>query len=274
LARLAEATWALGSRDSAGATLRALVQADPFYAPPRDLFNPDLRAAYERLRRETAAISMRAAAETVLAPARDSLPVEIAVGRPGEVRVLLRLPVPRPRDSLLTTLYVDSVGIVKVPLVASDGRSAAGPLRHRGDGGFGPRRQRSPQLVVERLPIDTVPTCPRLPQPRSAETRKASPSGRSVLEGLGLGGLALVGPAVVSDGSLSGRAIPPGAWFIGGSIAVADIVFRRPSQPIPENIGYNASLRAQWEEWNRAIAAENAEELRLAPLRIRAAREP
>ena len=57
LARLAEATWSLGEKDSARAHLRQLVQTDPFYLPPADAFNPELRAAYWAVRRETPAVA-------------------------------------------------------------------------------------------------------------------------------------------------------------------------------------------------------------------------
>ena len=40
IARLAEATWSLGAKDSARISLRELVQTDPFYRPPAELFNP------------------------------------------------------------------------------------------------------------------------------------------------------------------------------------------------------------------------------------------
>jgi len=115
LARLAEVTWSLGGTDSARALLRQAIQVDPFYMPPGDAFNPELQTAYRRVRRNTPAIAIRAPRDTVLTP-RDSLPVEIAVGRPGEVRLLLRLTVPRPRDSVLTVLSVDSMAIARIPL--------------------------------------------------------------------------------------------------------------------------------------------------------------
>jgi hypothetical protein len=62
--------------------------------------------------------------------------------------------------------------------------------------------------------------------------------------------------------------------MVGGSVALANFAFKRPSVPIPENIRHNESLRAQREAHNRITAAENATKLRLAPLRIRATREP
>jgi hypothetical protein len=93
-------------------------------------------------------------------------------------------------------------------------------------------------------------------------------------EGIGLGALTVLVSTAVNNGKLSGRSIPSAAWLVGGSIALANFAFKRPSVPIPENIRYNESLRAQWQANNGAIAAENAKKLRLAPLRIRATRQP
>ena len=115
---LGEAAWSLGARDSARVYLQEVVRADPFYAPPADLLNPDLRRAFAQVRQQTAVIGLRGPSDTVLTPLRDTLPIEIAVGRPGEVRLLLRFTVPQPHDSLLMMLPVDSVAIARIPLAA------------------------------------------------------------------------------------------------------------------------------------------------------------
>lgn len=277
LARLAEATWSFGARDSTRAYLREMVGVDPFYTPPADVFNPELSALYRRVRRETPAIGIRGPRDTVMTPLRDSLPVQVAVGRPGEVRLLLRLTSPQPRDSLLTTLSIDSVAIAKIPLTGPDGTvwapgSYAIEAEVVGSGGSASDLL---QLTVDRLPVDTTVHTSSIPGAAyRPETTKARPSARTILEGVGLGALALAVPAAVNDRGLSGRAIPPAAWLIGGSVALADIALRRPRVPIPENIAYNVSLRAQWEAQNHTIAGENAARLRLAPLRIRSLRQP
>jgi hypothetical protein len=277
LARLAEATWSLGAKDSARAFLRELVQVDPFYTPPADFFNPELRAAYTLERRATAVIRIRAPRDTVVTPWRDSLPVEIAVGRPGEVRLLLRLTSPRPRDSLLLALAVDSVTRLSIPLKSPDGSvllpgvyAIEGQVAASGRGASDLL-----QLSVERMPTDTIPHELSIPiAANRPETRKRGPSFRSVGEGIGLGTLAILMSAGVNDRKLSGRPIPTAAWVVGVSVALANFAFQRPNVPIPENITYNESQRAEWEARNRAIAAQNATKLRLAPLRIRATREP
>ena len=276
LARLAGAIWSLGATDSARAFLRELVQVDPFYTPPADLFSPELRAAYTQGRRETAVIRIRAPHDTVVTPWRDSLPVEIAVGRPGEVRLLLRLTSPRSRDSLLLMLAVDSIARVNIPLTAPDG-SVLVPGVYAIEGQVAASGRVASdllQLAVARMPVDTTLHERSLPiAAQRPEARKSGPSLRSVGESIGLGALAILVSAGVNDGKLSGRPIPSAAWVVGGSIALANFAFKRPSVPIPENISHNESLRALLETRNRAIAAQNATKLRLAPLRIRATRE-
>ncbi len=277
LARLAEVTWSLGGTDSARALLRQAIQVDPFYMPPGDAFNPELQTAYRRVRRNTPAIAIRAPRDTVLTPLRDSLPVEIAVGRPGEVRLLLRLTVPRPRDSVLTVLSVDSMAIARIPLGAPNGSMLApGSYAIEGEvAASGRGASDLLQLSVERTSVDMM--SPRSAIPGTSfrpETRKSGASLRTVREGIGLGALVLLASAAVNDGALSGRSIPPAAVLIGGSVAVATIALKRSNVRIPENIRYNDSLRANWDARNRTIAVENATKLRIAPLRIRATREP
>jgi hypothetical protein len=277
LARLAEAMWSLGAKDSARASLREVVQVDPFYTPPADQFNPELQAAYTQVRRQMPVIAIRAPRDTVLTPFRDTLPIEIAVGQAGEVRILLRLTNPRRRDSLLTALSVDSVSIARIALAAPNGGVLApGSYVIEGEVAVAGRGASDlMQLMIERLPVDTTPHEPSIAGAANRPaTRKRGPSLRTMGEGIGLGALAIFVSAAVNDGSLSGRAIPSSAWLVGGSVALANVAFKRPSVPVPENIRYNESLRSQLEAQNRTIAAENATRLRLAPLRIRATREP
>ena len=275
LARLAEATWSLGMKDSARAHLREIFAADPFYSPPADLFNPELRAAYQHVRRATAAIAIRAARDTVLTPLGDSVRVQVAVGQPGEVRLLLRLTNPRPRDSVLAALFVDSVATASVPLMSPDG-SVLPPGQYVIEGeiaALGPGTLL--RMTIERLPVDTLPHAPDIPSAEyRPETRRGTLPFRTIGEGLGLGALAVLASAVVNDREVSGRRIPSGSWVIGASVALATFTLRRPTVPIPESIAHNAALRAALNDRNRAIAAGNATTLQTAPLRIRTTREP
>ena len=277
LARLAEVAWSLGLRDSARVCLRSLVQADPFFSIPLGLFNPDLAADYVRVRRETPAIAIRAPRDTVVTPVRDSFPIRIAVGQPGEVRLFLRLTRPRPRDSLLIALHVDSVGIARIPLTAPDGNALA-PGQYAMEAevsASGPRSSALLELTVVRLSADTAPRQAPIPVAAfRAEIRKGRPSLRTVGESVGLGALAVLVSAAVNDARVSGRAIPRGAWLIGGSVSLANLAFKRPRVPIAANVAYNESLRRQWNEEDHAIATENVTRLGTAPLRIRSTREP
>lgn len=281
LARLAEATWSLAGgeagRDSARMYLRDLVRLNPFYTPPSDAFNPEYQAAYAMVRRETPVIALRATADTVMSPASDTLPIEIAVGQPGEVRLLLRLTSPRPRDSLLTVVSVVDVLRARIPLAAPDG-SVLAPGSYAIEGEVALAKGRASdllQLTIERLPVDTQPHVAPMPAATySPETRKAGPSLHTVLTGLGLGMVAFLVPVAVNDGDLSGRSIPVAAPLIGATVALASIATNRSSVPVPENIRLNESFRTRWEERNRVIAAGNAARLRNAPLRIRTTRAP
>ena len=277
LARLAEVAWSLGLRDSARVCLRSLVQADPFFSIPLGLFNPDLAADYVRVRRETPAIAIRAPRDTVVTPVRDSFPIRIAVGQPGEVRLFLRLTRPRPRDSLLIALHVDSVGIARIPLTAPDGNALA-PGQYAMEAevsASGPRSSALLELTVVRLSADTAPRQAPIPVAAfRAEIRKGRPSLRTVGESVGLGALAVLVSAAVNDARVSGRAIPRGAWLIGGSVSLANLAFKRPRVPIAANVAYNESLRRQWNEEDHAIATENVTRLGTTPLRIRSTREP
>ncbi len=276
-ARLAEATWSVGARDSARTYLRDVVHADPFYTPPADLLNPDLQAAYAQARAQTTVIGLRGPRDTVLMPLRDTLPLEIAVGRPGQVRLLLRLTVPRAHDSLLTALPVDNGAIVRIPLVAPDG-SVLTPGVYAIEGAVaasGSGASALLQLMVERTAVDTAPHISGIPGTAyRAETRKSGVSIRSVREAVGFGALTVLVSAAVNDAALSGRSIPPAAVLIGGSVTLATVALKRPGVPISENVSYNDSLRAAWEARNRTIAAENATRLGSAPIRIRTVREP
>jgi hypothetical protein len=221
------------------------------------------------VRRETPAIAIRAPRDTVVTPVRDSFPIRIAVGRPGEVRLLLRLTRPRPRDSLLVALHVDSVGVASIPLTAPGGNPLA-PGQYAIEAELAGSPSALVELTVERIPMDTASH--QAPIPVAAlrqETRKGSPSLRTVGEGVGLGALALLVSAAANDAGLSGRAIPSGAWLIGGSVTFANIALKRPGSPIAENIAYNESLRRRWKEEDSAITAANATRLGTAPLRIR-----
>jgi len=272
LARLAEATWSLHARDSARACLRRMVEIDPFYMPPGDLFNPELWATYQQVRRETPAISIQAPQDTVMLPVRDRLPVRIAVGQPGEVRLYLRLTTPRSRDSLVAAGSVESFAVTRIPLTAADSAPLPpGVYDIEAEmvlPGGGARDVVT--LSIERLSADTAAhVAPLAAAAFRPETMRGRLSPRTVLQGVGLGALAALVPVIINKGDLSGRSVPFAASLIGGSIAIAKIAVTRPTVPIRENARYNEVLRTQWEARNRIIAAQNALKLRRTPLRVR-----
>jgi hypothetical protein len=77
---------------------------------------------------------------------------------------------------------------------------------------------------------------------------------------------------ITHDRDLSGRSVPLAASVVGVSIAVADLRLNRPRVTIPENVRYNATVRAEWEGRNHSIATQNAEKLRRTAIRVRARR--
>jgi len=275
LARLAEASWALRARDSARSYLRELVALHPFHTPPPDLFNPDLRAVYDRIRRETPVLGMRTALDTVLVPDRDSLPIEIAVGRPGDVRLYLRLPSSRSRDSLLTVIAVESLAVFRLALTLPDGGALpTGSIGIEGEVLFpGGGARDGFTLNLEHLAVDTAAHLPALPNTSfRPEVKKGRASWRTVLRAVGLGTAAVMIPVITNDRDLSGRSVPLAASVVGVSIAVADLRLNRPRVTIPENVRYNATVRAEWEGRNHSIATQNAEKLRRTAIRVRARR--
>jgi hypothetical protein len=279
LARLAEALWTLRVRDSARACLRIMVEADPFYAPPGDRFNPELRAAYQKVRREVPVIGLHAPADTVLVPARDSLPLALAVGRPGDVRLYLRPTTGPSHDSLLAVISVDGLAAVRLPLTTADGTALPpGPYAIEGNlagSALGNPARDVLAFTVQRLAVDTSP---HLPPPSATvylpQVRRGRLTRGTVLEGIGLGAAVVLVPIVINDGDLSGRSVPVAAGLLGTSIALLKIALTRPNEPIQENVRFNELQRTQWETRNRKIAVENALRLRRTPLRVRTTESP
>jgi hypothetical protein len=203
--------------------------------------------------------------------------VRIAVGRPGEVRLYLRLATPRSRDSLVAAGSVESVAVARIPLTAPDSAPLP-PGVYEIEAEMvlpsGVARDMV-TLSIERLSADTTPhVAPLAAAAFQPETMRGRLSARTVLQGVGLGAIAVLVPVVMNNGDLSGRSVPFAAALIGGSIAIAEITLTRPTVPIRENARYNEVLRTQWEGRNRSIAAQNALRLRRTPLRIRTTATP
>lgn len=270
---LAEASWALKLKDSVTAHLREVVQHDPFFVLDPQMFNPDLVTAHRYARLKTVAVRLRVPIDTTLDPMRERLPIAVAVGQPGEVRIRLRSTTPRLRDSLLATVAVDNIVTISIPLLRSDS-IALDPGSYALEGevvtpGGGTARDLL-DVAIERTPVDTAQHEPPIPTPQfRSESGKRAPSLAGVARGLGLGMAASALPVLFGNGQLSDDFVPTSALALGITIAVADIWFGRPARPIPANVAHNRSLRTTWEARNRAIAADNERRRRRAPLRIR-----
>ncbi len=275
---LAAGRWWLGERDSAAATMRAAVATDPFVQLDAERFNPELAAALTAARREVAVLGVRAPAEVVVRPDSGAWALDVAVGRPGTVRVRWR---GAGRDSVLATSPVDSSATLRIPLA-----NAAGVVVAPGPGDVslelmeGARQlaARRITVAVEAVPVDTARHEPALqPVDFRVESRRGNISVPGLLRGLAVAAAAAALPMVVANSSLPGATVQRGALVAGGTLALGSLIGAlagRPATPIAENIEYNRQLRESWDARDRAIAASNEYRRRFAPLRIRAAVAP
>lgn len=272
---LGAASLSLGLVDSASAHLREMVRLNPFALPDPLVFNPDLQDAYRRARRSTPVVALKVAADTVLDPAGGRYLVAVAVGAPGQVALRLsRSGEGAGRPAAQTDIQVDSTSSVALSFLGRDSLPLEpGEYRLSGSLTSQPEVAAVATLIVSRQPVDTAsaepPLAPTLFRP---EMRKGGPAASSALLGLVFGAAAAALPTVLAHQDLRSEKIEISAVSVGAGISLAGIVgvfAGRPLVTIPENIEYNRSLVAAWEERNRAIAAQNERTRRWAPLRVR-----
>ena len=233
----------------------AAIVLDPFLELDTAMLNPETAALYRDARLVTLAVGLRAPADTMLTPATDRWPVAVAVGSPGQLRLWLR-----PADSVLTSRRVSGPDTAFIALANRFGGSLS-PGSYRVEAELrvadGRVARKSLEVTVERVAVDTVQHEPPLPDSLfRAETSKGMPNGLGIARGLALGAVAATLPYLIGNSELN-DGLPPGAIVLGGTVAIADIWLNRAESAIPENIEYNASLRAEWAEQNATIAADN-----------------
>lgn len=272
--RLGEAHFALGAADSAVQQFAAAISGDPFFAPDADLYQPSLIAAFESTRRTTVALGLRAPNDTILSPVPDRLPLDIAIGAPGDLTIRVVRADGSENTVTSTTLPID--GITRYPL----------PLLLRDSVAFEPGLYRliavltvpgmgtdstELSLSLERLPADTTPRIPPLDSRLFLpEFEKGPPPASSLLKGLLFGAAVAAIPIVVASSDLS-DGIEPRAVAVGASISIAGIVglvVGRPDMPVEANIAANQRLVNDWQARDRSIADENRARVLLAPLRV------
>jgi hypothetical protein len=247
------------------------VREDPFTALDGNRANPDATSLFAAARRETAAVGVRAPADTSVPP-DGAWPVRIAVGSPGQVTLRLIREGAAPLDSAIASVQVDSVSIVPLSLMGA-GKSLL-PAGHyqlvgeRVDGaGAGPGAALTMDVV--RVTADT--TSHDLPPAFRPETRLGPPSTWSLFRGLFFGAAAATLPMILSGAERDGGGVDTRALTVSATLVTAGVVgvfAGRQRLSLPDNISLNESLRGAWEDRNRAIAADNAERRLRAPVRI------
>jgi len=270
---LGAASWSLGLGDSAAAHFSETVRASPFAQPNPEIFNPDVLAAFRAARRGTLTVGLRVATDTVIKPDVDSYLVAVAVGRPGDVNVLLRRTDGPAPASVETRLRVDSVSSFVLSLRVSDGLALEpGDYRLSALLQDAPGDSATTTLRITRPAVDTAAHEPPLDSSLfRPEMRKGPPVPTSALLGMAFGAAAAAVPMVLGNKDLGGGKAQVPALSVGLGISVAGIagvVLGRRMVPIHENIQYNRSLVTAREQRNRAIAEANEHKRRLAPLRI------
>ncbi len=271
---LGAAHYVLGAADSAAYSFRQAVTSDPFLEPDLELFQPNLVATFESARVSTLALGMRVPADTVLNPVQDRLPLEFAVGAPGELAIRFRATDPDATPLPAATMQIVRTASHSVALMVRDSQPLdpgtyllTASLTVDGLG----RDSVIAEIRVVRQAVDTLLHRPPLdPGLFLPEFEKGKPPITSLLRGLFFGAAVVVVPVVVASSDLS-DGIDPRAIAVGASISLAGIVglvAGRPNLPIESNIASNQRLATGWQAQNRSIIEANGVRRLLAPLRI------
>jgi hypothetical protein len=263
-----------GVRPSAIDAFRALLVIDPRYRPSDVVFPPEIIALYQETRIGVRATSADIAPVADLVVPTDRLPIKIFASSLHDIRVRITSSLGAPERVLYEGVIGDSV------LVSWDGREASGaagrPGRYllriasRGSGGNIERELQIP-LEVEHIPIDT------LPWPEQLNSRQLRPETvvrangtRQVVTGLAGAAAVVLLPSLIGATDVSSL-----RYGVAAGISVAGLVglatATRP-QPVPENIAYNNTLRAEWSREFERIKAENRTRLSTVRLRVRTER--
>lgn len=263
-----------GVRPSAVDAFRSLLIIDPRYRPSEVIFPPEVIALYQETRIGVRATSAEITPVSELAIPTDRLPIKIFASSLHDIRVRVTTSLGAPERILYEGVIGDSV------LVSWDGREASGaagrPGRYllriasRGPGGNTEREVQIP-LEVEHIPIDTLPW----PEPLNAqqlrpETVVRANGTRQVITGLAGAAAVVILPSLIGATDASSL-----RYGVAAGISVAGLVglatATRP-QPVPENIAYNNTLRAEWMRESERIKAENRTRLATVRLRVRTER--
>lgn len=263
-----------GVRAGAIDAFRSLLIANPRYRPSEVIFPPEVIALYQETRIGIRATSAEITPTSEIAIPTDRLPIKIFASSLHDIRVRVTTSLGAPERILYEGVIGDSL------LVSWDGREASGaagrPGRYllriasRGPGGNTEREVQIP-LDVEHVAIDTLPW----PEPLSSrslrsETIVRANGTRQVITGLAGAAAVVLLPSVIGATDASSL-----RYGVAAGISVAGLVglatATRP-QPVPENIAFNNTLRAEWAQEFERTKAENRARLATVRLRVRVER--
>jgi len=250
-----------GNVDSAEVAFRDLVLLDTRYLPDRLLLPPEVTNVFDRVRRETKAVTVEVPERSQIRWGRDDYSIALFASSFHRIRTTIQSGDGEERLLLYRGPVVDSIEI------RWNGEDVGGTYAQTGSywiavasidtSGSPVRTVRVPLSIQANVP-DTLPH--PLPPADSLFLPESNPSGpgvESLLGGLLIGGaIALVPGAVASDANLGAT-----SYLVGGTISLAGIVGffkQRPGKGNPANIEANAALRRTWQEHAEEVARENA----------------
>lgn len=274
LSRLGAADVFRGDPNAAGEAFRQLLVAFPRARLDELRYPPEVTTVFDAVRRSTRAVAVVASAEHALRVGEERYTIWLFSSSHHQIAVRLL----DGSGSLLRSVYRGLLGDSLA--VYWDGRDSTGRVVPAGPYVL-EIQSLAPGGVAERflqLPLDIAVSggdtlaYPLPPDPaRFRPERTGGGRGVEALLGGLVGGAVLAGgPAVVARGAETSSV----RWVLGGSVGllgVVGFVIQRGGRPIPENIAFNARIRAEWQDSVAAVREYNAR-MAQAVLAIRAGR--
>ncbi len=251
----------LGERNQAVRTFRTLVLANPRYRPDELVFPPRVTRVYGEVLETTKAVDVEAPGRTVLVAGSDRIGFRVFPTSDHRIRAAIV-------SASGATIRVLYDGAIEAPRTVSwnglDGRGrppAPGSYRleiaSMVTAGSTLRSVEIP-LQLQAAPLSSVDVPPPPPDSRLKPEKRSAVPGLSILIPSVVVGAVLIFPALGEDAENRGARIAVGgAVTLGGLVGFA---LMKPGAPLPDNIAYNDSLRAEWSR--EALAAERENQRR------------